>query len=264
MIRRVWLLYRIEVSKAIRHRQAYVGPVLLVLVVLLAPLLYPISADGIGDYGFIAYVTPLALNFLGFVMLLIYCSTLVASEVSQGSIRNILLRSVTRRECLLAKFLLGYSYAALLTGLVAITSWSVAWARGDLMGVHIGGELVYSGESMVRSYVYGALLALLPQWAGASMALCFSTLSRSTSTAISLSLGVWILSDLAKYPLGIASYLYTTYLEAPWQVFAHQCDALSYPWLPMAWQCVLSSVVVMVCSLLIALLVFRRRNLGSC
>ena len=65
MITRVWLLYRIEISKAIRRRQAYLGPVLLVAAVVFSTLVHPIAQDDVADYGFIAYVTPLSLGFLG-------------------------------------------------------------------------------------------------------------------------------------------------------------------------------------------------------
>ncbi|MBL7645836.1 MAG: ABC transporter permease subunit [Candidatus Hydrogenedentes bacterium] len=264
MIRRIWLLYRIEVFKASRRRQPYVGPLLLTALVLLSPLLRPILRDGIQDYGFIAYITPVALNFLGYIMLLTFASTLVVSETARGSVRAILLRPVLREEFILAKVLLGFSYAALLTAVVGVCAWAVAWTRGDLMGVHVGGELVYTTDEMWKSYVAGALLSLLPQWAGVSVAVLFSTLARSTSMAISLALGSWILVDLAKYPLGIAPYVFTTYLEAPWRIFSGQCDALAQPWMPMAAWCAASSGLLIVLPTALAILVFKRRNLGAC
>ena len=264
MIRRVWLLYRIEIFKAMHGRQAYLGPVLLLGVVLLSTLVHPLARDGIADYAFIAYVTPLSLGFLGYVMLLIFCSSLVASEMDRGVIRGTLLRPVSREDFLAAKLLVGFSYAVLLTCVVSGASWGVAWLQGDLLGVHLGGELVFTGDEMFWGYAGGAALSLLPQWAGASLALLFSTASRNTTTAISLSLGTWIVGDLVKYPLNIAPLVFTTYLEAPWQVFSHRCDALDYAWFPMAWQCALSSAAVIAVSLALSLAIFKRRNLGIC
>ncbi len=264
MLKRIWLLYRIEIAKALRRRQSYAGPLLLVLVVLLSTLIHPISRDGSADYGFIAYVTPLALGFLGYVMLLIFSASLVASELEHGAVRATLVRPVTRDEFLAAKLLTGYSYAALLTAVVAVASWTIAWIQGELLGVHLGGELVYTGDSMVAAYAAGALLGLLPQCAGVTLAILFSTASRSATAAISLSLGTWIVLDLIKYPLGIAPLVFTTYLETPWQVFSQRCDALDYPWLPMAWHCALASLLVIATASLLALAIFRRRNLGVC
>jgi len=264
MLGRVWLLYRIEVSKALRRRQAYAGPLLLVLVVLVSTFVYPIEQDGIADYGFIAYVTPLCLGFLGYVMLLVFCASLVASEMDHGAIRATLVRPVTRDDFLTAKVLAGYSYAVLLTAVVGISSWAVTWLQGDVLGVHLGGELVYADEQMIGAYLGGAFLSLLPQWAGASLAILFSTACRNAATAISLSLGTWIVLDLIKYPLNIAPFIFTTYLESPWQVFSQRCDARSFSWFPMLWQCALASGAVIGVSLFIALVIFRRRNLGTC
>lgn len=264
MLGRIWLLYRIEIAKALRRRQAYAGPLLLVLVVLLSTLVHPVERDGIADYAFIAYVTPVSLGFLGYVMLLVFCSALVASELDQGAIRGTLLRPVTRDEFLTAKLLVGYSYAVVLTAAVAISSWTIARFQGDLLGVHLGGELVYTGEQMLGAYVGGALLSLLPQCAGASLAILFSTASRNATTAVSLSLGTWIVVDLVKYPLNLAPFVFTTYLESPWQVFSQRCDALDYPWFPMAWQCALASGAVTAGSVWLAVVIFRRRNLGTC
>lgn len=264
MLGRVWLLYRIEIAKALRRRQTLAAPLLLILVVLLSTLAHPVERDGIADYGFIAYVTPLSLGFLGYVMLLVFCASLVASELDQGAIRFTLVRPVTRENFLAAKLLVGYSYAVLLTVMVAVSSWTVTWAQGDLLGVHLGGELVYTGEQMLAAYVGGAFLGLLPQWAGASLAILFSTSSRNATTAISLSLGAWIVLDLVKYPLHIAPFVFTTYLETPWQVFSQRCDALDFPWFPMAWQCALASGAVIGVSVFLALAIFRRRNLGTC
>lgn len=264
MIGRIWLLYRIEVFKATRRRQPYVGPVLLAALVLLSPLIRPLAKDGLQDYGFIAYVTPVALNFLGFIMLLTFASTLVVSETARGSVRALLLRPILREELILAKLLLGFSYAALLTAVVGLCAWLVAWWRGDLMGVHVGGELVFTTGEMWQSYVAGALLSLLPQWAGVSLGLLYSTLSRSTGMAISLSLGTWILVDLAKYPLGVAPFIFTTYLEAPWRIFSGRCDALDQPWMPMAASCAGASGVMIIVPVILAIAIFKRRNLGAC
>jgi hypothetical protein len=242
VIRRIVLLYRLEVVKSLHRRQTFIAPVLLSAVIALAPLVHPVERDGMDDYGFIAYVTPLSLNFLGYLLLLTFSASLIAGETEHGAIRPVLLRPLTRTEFLSAKLLLGFSYAVLLTMIVVTMSWAIAWSRGDLLGVHLGGELIYTAEEMFRSYAA----------------------TRSSSTAISLTLGTWIVVDLIKYPLGISPLVFTTYLEAPWQVFSGRCDALDYSWWPMAWQCALCSVVVMILATGLALTIFNRRNLGGC
>ena len=262
--RRVGALYTVECSKAIRQRQTYTGPVLVVLVILLAPLAHPLAKDGLSDYGFIAYVTPLALNFLGYILLLIFVGGLVASEIEGGTLRGLLLRPVRRSEIYMAKLLVACSYATVLTLAAGVTCWALATAFGELRGIQVGGELLYTSDDMAWAYIGGSLLALLPQWAGACVGLLYSTLSRSTAASISLSIGTWIVLDFIKYPLGIDRYVFTTYLDAPWRVFTDYCDGLSSAWFPMFAYCLLSSVLVGGMTTALGLWVFNRRNLGTC
>jgi len=261
---RIALIYRVELAKAIRLRQTYIGPLLLVGIVLLAPLAHPLSKDGAGDYGFIAYITPLALNFLGYLMILAYVGGLIATEFERGTLRAVLLRPVRREEVYLAKLLLGLSYSALVTFSVAAASWSMVLAFGDLYGIEVGGVLLYTSDEMAWTYAAGALLALAPQWAGVSLGLLYSTMTRSAVSAISLSIGTWIALDMVKYPLRIDGLIFTTYLEAPWDVFANRCDGLDAPWLPLAFYAVLSSLAVAIPATALGLALFHRRNLGTC
>jgi hypothetical protein len=113
----------------------------------------------------------------------------------------------------------------------------------------------------VIAYVIAATLALAPLLAAASYGVMISALSRSTATAVASALGVWILVDLVKHPLGIAPFVFSTYLEAPWQVFANRCDGFSEPWLPMAIWCLATSGVSAAVFFGMAVLAFTKRNL---
>lgn len=263
-LQRIRVAYGVELIKAIRLRQTYVGPALLFLMVILSPLAHPLRQDTMGDYAFIAYVTPLALNFLGYVLLLTYVGGLIATEMDRGTLRMVLLRPIHRCEIYLAKLLLGCSYSLLLTLVVGLSSWGMVMTFGDLYGVQVGGVLRYTSDEMLWAYLGGALLVLLPQWAGVSLGLLFSSLTRSTGTAVSLSVGTWIALDLIKYPLGIDHLVFSTYLESPWHVFISQCDGLDGRWFPMAGYAVVTSAVVALGTTALGLFLFSRRNLGSC
>jgi len=263
MMQRIWTCYLFEMYKTIQYQHAAMGPVLVLVTVLCAPMLYPIAQDGSADYGFIAYITPLALNFLGFLLLLIYSAGLVAGEIGSGTLRQVLIRPVRRQEILFAKFLNGVSYAVLLTVIVGASSWSMAALLGDLNGVSYGGELIYSKEEMSRAYLAGALLSLAPQIAGVAYALLISTLTRSALAAATSAVGLWIVLDLVKYPLGIEKFLFTTYLEQPWVVFSARSDAMDAAWFPMLWQSLVVSLVFTVAALSAAGLVLNRRNFSG-
>jgi len=261
MMRRVWAAYAVEVSKAIRSKAAYVGPALVLLAVICAPFVHPIHRGDTSAYRYIAYVTPLALDFLGFLLVLVYCAGLVSPELNSGAIRHVLVRPLRRHEYLLAKLMTGMSYALVLTLLVAVGSWSIAFAQGDLLGIEDGGELVYTDDQMLRAYVLGALAGLAPQFAAAAYALMISVCTRSTVAAVGAAAGIWIVLDMVKYPLHMDAFVFSTYLETPWQVFINRCDAIDTSWFPAMGYCLGSSVAcVIVCSA-VAALVLRRRNL---
>ena len=261
MIRRIAIAYRFELAKAARRKFTYAGPVFLVLLIGLMPLARPIERDGLSDYMFVAYVTPMALNLLGFLFLLTYCAALVSSEVSRGTVCLVLVRPLRRYEFILAKLLLGMTYAVMLTATVAATSWFLVVLLGDLRGVSYGGEVLYANSEMVTAYLLGAGLVLLPQFAAAAYALMISTLTRSTVAAVGAALGIWIITDAVKYPLHAAPFVFTTYLEAPWQVFIGRCEGMDPSWFPDAVYTILASSVALVVFSAAAIAAFARGNL---
>jgi ABC-type transport system involved in multi-copper enzyme maturation permease subunit len=262
-MRRIWLAYTVEMVKAARLKFTYLGPVLVVLAVLGATLVYPVRADGVSDYDFIAKTTPLVLNLLGWLLVVVYCAGLVSSELGSGSIRLLAVRPVLRRELLAAKVLHGMTYALLLMVLVGGGSWLVAMTAGELRGIQIGGEVLFTGTDMALAYLLGAAVALGTQLAAVAYAIMVSTLTRSTGAAVGSALGVWILVDLVKYPLGVSAFLFTTYMETPWQVFAGRCGGLDEPWLPPAMYCVSASAVAAAAFVAVAVVALNRRNLTA-
>ena len=263
MIARILRAYRAEVLKGVRLRQAWAGPVVLLAALGMAPLMHPVVRDGRSDYDFIALVTPATLNLLGFLLLLAGCASLIAQEIGSGSIRLFLVRPIRRSEYLLAKFLAGATYAVMLTAITAAGTWGIAWALGELHGVAFGGELVHTSEAMAQAYVIGAALSLLPMLAGVACALLASVCTRSSGTAVTVTVGFWLVMDMIKHPLGIDAYVFTTYLEAPWQIFINRCDGLDAAWMPMAGWCAGVSLCTAIPALALAVLVLHRRNFSA-
>ncbi len=263
MMRRIWTAFIVEVLKALRQRHTLLGPLLVMAAVTAAALAHPMARDGRSDYDFVALATPATLNLLGFLLLLVWSACLISPELGSGAVRLFLVRPVGRGEYVAAKFMAAAGYAALLTAVTGLCAWTLAAALGELHGVDFGGELLHTREAMLSAYALGALLSLLPMWAGASCALFFSACTRNTGAAVTLSIGSWLALDLAKHPLGVEAWVFTTYLEAPWQVFVNRCDGLPASWTPMAWQCAAASLPVMAAALAGAVLVTSRRNLAA-
>ncbi|MBI2423388.1 MAG: ABC transporter permease subunit [Candidatus Hydrogenedentes bacterium] len=263
MLRRILITYGVELQRSLGSRQYLAGLLLIATALAAAPFVHPIESPGAGAYPYIAYVTPLVLNFLGFVLIQIFAAAQISGDMSTGAIRLMLVRPIRRAEYYLAKFGLCLTYVLLLTGITAAGTWGCAAVWGTLHGVHYGGQLVASHHELAMTYLWAFLLGILPQCAGLCVALFFSALMRSSTAAAAFTLGTWIVLDIIKYPLGIEKLVYSSYLEAPWQVFAERVDAMEGAWTPMAYYCAGTSAATMLVFALAAMAVLQRRNLGA-
>lgn len=262
MTTRVWNAFRVEWSKALRNRVCYAGP-LLILITIASAAASPLFRGAPYSYAFIGYATSAALNHLGFIILLGFSATLVASEKSHGTLRLLLVRPVLRHELLLAKFGMAGMYALVLVLVTAIGAWAAPMAMGELLGVSYGGELVFPGQAMQTAYALGMVLAMLPLMAAAACCLLVSVIARNSVTAVLVALGGWLTLEVVKHPLGISRWVVTTYLETPWRVFTSQADGIAAEWMPEATACVLVSALTMLTALGLAIAIFRRKNLAS-
>ena len=263
MIARIYAAYVVEITKMTRLKFTYAGPALAALSVFGALFTHPIQRDGASDYAFIAYATSMALNLIGLILVLMFCAALVSSELGSGTIRMVLVRPLRRREFLAAKLLAGITYAVTLSAVVAVTVWGVAYVFGDLTGVQYGGDLVYTDSAMRATYFLAILLNLFPQIAAVAYALMISTLTRSTAAAIGVTVVAWLLLDTVKYPLHIAPFVFSTYMESSWQLFLDRCNALEGSWFPDLQYSILTSLVSTIVFFLVAVYALARRNLSA-
>jgi ABC-2 type transport system permease protein len=260
-LRRVMRALRVELLKAAHTKTAVVGPLLLILVVLSLPRVHGLEADGRSDYGFIAYATQLALNLVGLFLVLMFTASLIASETGSGSVRTVLVRPIRRGEFMAAKFLTGAAYAAAILAAAALPAWILAAAFGDLSGVSYGGEMLHTNLEMLQAYALGALAALLPLLAAVAYGLMMSTIAAGAGRAMAAAVGIWLVVDAIKYPLGIDAFLFTSYMEAPWRVFSDRADGLAAEWWNSLRWCAATSVAWTIAFLGVSHAVFVRRDL---
>ncbi|MFP6581932.1 MAG: ABC transporter permease subunit [Candidatus Hydrogenedentota bacterium] len=261
MIGRILNAYSIEISKVIRLRSTFLGPLLIIIIVLLAPFGYPIQQDNDSDYDFLAYVLPLAINVFGHFMVLIYSATLISTELSNGSIRMMLTRPLRRREYLMAKLLHGISYALVLNVIAVATAFVVVRVLGNLSGIYFGDDLIYTDKEMLTTLAYTIALTALPQFASVSFALLLSTATRNSAASVGGALAVWIGLETLKHPLGIQRYLFSTYAENPWAVFSDRCNAFPASFVPDAYWGIAVPVLYIVIFSGLTLYIIGRRNL---
>ncbi len=261
MIGRIVTAYRIELIKAFRSKFSYIGPVLVVLLVLLSPLLNPLTGGGENAYRFIAFATPTALNLLGLFLVLSFCASLVSGETGTGSIRLLLTRPLLRHEFIVAKLLIGLTYAFTLSLLVAVVAWGIGITFGSISGIEYGGEMLFTGGAMLRAYLLGFALNLAPQFAFVSYAVMVSTFMKSNAASVVTAIGIWLVLDAVKYPLGIAPVLFASYVDTPWECFRNQCDGLTAEWGESVYWCLGTSLIAAAIFSTAAIVALQRRNL---
>jgi len=262
MIRRIVAAYYVEVLKQSRHVLPWIGLAAVVGVVLSTFFVYPIARDGTTDFSFLAVSVPTAFNLVGFLMVLIFSTSLIASETESGAIRLVLVRPIGRGEYLAAKLLIACSYSLLLSVSSLATAWSLGAIFGELTGVVYGDELLYTSTDLYVSLLFTVLLDMPPQFACAAFGLFVSTWIRRTSTAVVLAVGVWLVVDYVKYPLGLEWAIFSTYLESHWLVFQDRCSGLVSSFYPgLLWSTGVSTLWFGA-SFGAAYGVFARRNVG--
>lgn len=263
MIRRIFLVYGIELTKASRQRLPIFGLLAMMAATGATYLANPFSADGLSDYAFIAYATPVTMNLLGLIILLAFSANLVSSDLGSGVIRTILVRPIRRHELLLAKLFLGMTYALLLAVFASFTAWGALLLFGDTGGVRYGAELVYSDSEMRSAFFIALGLNIITLFAAVSYGLFISTCTRNPAAAVTVTIGLWILIDIVKYPLRVSPYVFTTYLETPWSVYADHCDAIAITWEPTAYPLIATAGTSFILFVIASLVVIARKNFSA-
>ncbi len=261
MIRRITLLLMTELTKAVRLRSSYGGIVVVLLGVFGALLLQPIRRDVVSDYAFIVSATTGALNLLGLLVVVLFSVTQTSSELTHGTVRLILVRPMLRSDFVFAKLLLGMLYVVLLLLATSALTWGLTLLWGDLYGVSYGGELGYTASDMRRTYLAGMGLSLLPFFTAVAYGVCIALLTRTLASAMGTALLLWLLVDMVKHRLGIAPFIFSSYVETPWQPFKDMTQLIEPHWNPGAWHCAAVCGVWFCLFTALALFAMHRRDL---
>jgi ABC-type transport system involved in multi-copper enzyme maturation permease subunit len=263
VIRRILSAYIAEAIKYSRLFGPWFGPAFVLLAVGAAIYVHPVSRDGASDFDFVGYAVPASLNLIGFLMVLVYSAGLVAGEVEHGTIRTVLVRPIQRGEFLAAKLLNAMSYALLLTLLATIAAWSLAASLGELTGVDFGGDLIYTSQEMNAALGAAVLLNIVPYLTGAAYAVMVSAIAGRSATAVTATVGGWLLMDYGKHALRIDRFIFSTYLDQGWTVFADRCRGIPTQFFPEAGIGLAVCAVWFAVFTTVAFVAIRRRNFGS-
>lgn len=135
-----------------------------------------------------------------------------ASDRDHGSVRHLVIRSVSRQALVAAKFVLLFALAvAAVTAVVLVSLAFSAWFWDFGPIVEDGFELI--GVAEIHEEIrLGTLLALTPLPACIALGLLISVGARSATQAVTLALGIALVLDIFKGVLGSAAqYVYASF-----------------------------------------------------
>lgn len=166
------------------------------------------SATGYG-YMVDGFSTGLTLLYIIFIA---YAAYNFAVDRDHGVIRHLIIRRVSRRALLLAKFLVLNMLALLAVTTVLLTSLIVARLFWDLGPVVEDGFEIIGTAAIQEEIRMGLVLALLPLPAALALGVLLSVMARSATQAVAFAVGITLLADIFKGVLGTAAnYFYATF-----------------------------------------------------
>ena len=235
--KRILTLYRNEFDKQVQQRFPYIALALLLLAGLLMARNADLITSSIDLTGFVILILGVILAITSFIPLLviIFCSTLVAGEISTGTSRLILTRSVTRFEFLTAKLLIGLSFAFLLIVFYTLVLIVGGFNKFTFEPVVEDGFVLATRFDLIKNLCFALLLTMIPMSASVAYALLISVLCKNLNTSIGTTVGIIAAIDIFKHLLrfgdyDLKGYIFTTYMSNYFEVVQDMAMGLDVVW----------------------------------
>lgn len=165
----------------------------------------------ITGYGFLVDGLLISL-IITYLLFLGYSAYTFAIESERGVTRHAILRSTSRSELIISKYILLCLLAFLSVIITLLVTWLVAnllWDLGPL--IEEGYEIIGVSE-INREIILGLKLAILPLPACLAFGLLFSVFVRSAMQAVSLAIGAGLFLDIFKSALGnFQHYIFSSF-----------------------------------------------------
>lgn len=242
MIIRIIKLVENEIYKITKQKITYFSVLCGVGVVVF----WGIGADyffrGNGERGtgylFLLISSQSALNFLGVPLILLFCSMLISSEASSGTLQMMIINPVSRTEFFFSKAIAGLMFSLILLSSILITSLILG-------GIHFGygdygeqGLILFKKGRIFLEIFYGFLVLLFPLIALTCYGLLVSVITSNVGYAIGFSIGSVIFLDVIKEELGLSPFLFQSYIETPFNIVRSITEGFEVNWEPEVFLCI--------------------------
>jgi ABC-type transport system involved in multi-copper enzyme maturation permease subunit len=271
MVKRIFLAFKNELTKALSTRFLYLGLALSMALPWFCSQGFTQITDARNLTGFI-YLTnsiQVAVTSLIPIFILIYGSVLIAYETSYGRYRDLLSRPLGRCEFLIAKIMIGLLYLAILVLGNLFAGILVGAFKYGFHPLKENEEIIVSQGRFIVSLVHSYMLVLFPLVAVFSFGFFISTLSRSLVGALGFALGIFVGIEPFKFliPVGdhyLEYYLFSSYLDKPFAIMNDISMGIDVRWWsPEIQRCIGYSLFYIVLFLSMSFIIFKRRDLNG-
>ena len=265
-LRRVAASTRSELTKARGQKLPYIIALLAVAVVVVHFIGKRMTEPDLdtNGFGFVVLSMQMSLALVGALFLAAFGATLIAGEVSSGSVRIFLARPIRRIEYFMAKAIaaLAVELGVLVVSLIA--AFAVAATFTDLGDVLDGEVVIYGRGVVLANLLLACAVCTATVYASVCFGLMVSSWSRSVGAAVAITIGVYLFLDIAKVLLGVPAYVFTSYVDAPLVRLTEMTDGLAgFAWGTDLWRatgvCLVSAAVF----LLVGVAGLCRRDLND-
>ncbi|MHA2128135.1 MAG: ABC transporter permease [Promethearchaeota archaeon] len=267
MIIRIIKLVQNEIYKIIKQKITYFSVICGVGVVIFwgigADYFFPGNVQPGAGFLFLLISTQSALNFLGVLLILIFCSMLISSESSSGTLQMMIVNPVSRMEFFSSKAIAGMIFSLILLSSILITSLILG-------GIHFGygdyveeGLILFKKGQIFLEIFYCFLIILFPLIAFSCYALLISVITNNVGYAIGVSIGSVIFLDIIREKLNLSPFLFQSYMETPFNIVKSITEGFEVNWKPEIFACIGVPLIWAIGCFSIGFFIFSKKDYKS-
>ena len=242
---RVLPLVSNEVYKIFHQKISYLYVFSIAGSVLLSIFGVSQVTGGTDQEGFLYLTTAMraTFNFIGVIVLLVFSSGLISSEVEKGTVRSILTAQISRLNFFWGKAAAALIFQEILILAAAVTGILVEMIYFGFSNPAENNILIYTKNQMITNFLFACLAVSLPLFAVTSYGLLISSLVRNTARALGLSIASFIIIDIAKEKLEFAPYFFSSYIGTPFAIVDGMIQGFYFNWTPKIYHCIGISLI---------------------
>ncbi len=200
----------------------------------------------------------------GTIAMLAYSGSMVAAETDSGTLKNILVRPLYRREFIAAKALALLFYCAVVVAVTAVLSLlagALAYGLGDI-AIQETGEVYRTQSEMLRNLGVMYAMDLMSIYAVACMGLFLSVMINNGGWAVITALVLYFPVMFLKNFDVFSPWIFTAYMDLGQNVLREMAVVKSKTWLPELYYFIAVNIATIAVLLAASVIVFERKEIS--